>query len=383
MKLNKYIQQLLSEHDMVIVPGFGAFIQEYQAAELSENSDEILPPTKKLTFNPQIKNNDGLLVGFVASNSRGSYFEALQRIEKERDNWLYELDKGQKVVVPKIGTFYYNEQNEISFYSEVERDHSLESFGLEATSLSELIEETEAVQAEETTIETSGTETPNDEPVEPTPEKSPEAEPTTVDPIPETEPKMKEEEAATEEPELVEETSSPITIPVSEEKEEKKKKAGWWWLLIILIPLIGVGIYIIQKDRNAAEPPVADTQTSKAQTTESEPVAFLDTMAIDSLSAAQTDTATMGEVTQLPSMEPVEEVGPKYYLIGGSFKSEENAETFLQQLKEQGFDPFHLGKYGSYYIVGIGTYPSEEQALKARDEFLEKSLGSGIWVLKR
>ena len=73
----------------------------------------------------------------------------------------------------------------------------------------------------------------------------------------------------------------------------------------------------------------------------------------------------------------------KFYLVGGSFKEQENAETYLQTLKEKGFEPFHMGKYGNFFVVGIGKYNTEDEAMAAKDQYLEENPGSGVWILER
>ncbi len=381
---------------MVIVPGFGAFISEYQPAEVDNESDEIKPPSSRLVFNPQIKNNDGLLVGYVAEATRSSHFEALQKIEKERDNMLYQLDKGEKVELIELGTLYHNEKNELVFESLSDKRHSLESFGLEATSLKET--ETEE-SLEEDIVENEPTEEvpPVIPPAEPINEESeleenqPEEE--TSEPSEEQEEpqsdveEVVQDEAPEENEEEKEEEESaaavvpPIEEKTVEEKEEKKRKGGWIWLLVILIPLIAVSVFILIKDKKSG-PPVQKQIISNVPEEKPEPVATIDTTIQDSVVAEDTETVSVTEEFAEAEVA-LEESGPKFYLIGGSFKEEENAETYLQELKAKGYEPFHLGKYGSFYIVGIGTFKTEEEALAAKQDMLDKNPGSGYWVLEK
>ncbi len=371
---------------MVIIPGFGAFIQEYQPAEISEDSDEIKPPSTRLTFNPQIRNNDGLLVGYVADNTRDSHFEALQKIEKERDNWLYKLDKGEKVSLDGIGIFFRNEKGELDFLSEDDQPLSLDSFGLETTSLEEP-EVPEAPEAEETpaepetveeteseeTSETADTEILEDEPADTVETESMEEE------MPEETPQEVTEEHEEVEEKEEEKIPEPAPVVTPEPNEEKKRKGGWWWLLLVLIPLIGVAVFLFMKDKQPAEP--AQT-TPPVETTieEQTPVLTTDSIQSDSMVSVAADSLTI----QVP--EPEKEKlsdSTGFFLIGGSFKAQENADTYLEQLKEQGYEPFHLGKYGNFFIVGIARYKTESEALKGKDEYSEANPGSGVWVLEK
>ncbi len=65
------------------------------------------------------------------------------------------------------------------------------------------------------------------------------------------------------------------------------------------------------------------------------------------------------------------------YLVGGSFKDEENAKTYMEELKEKDFDPFYIGKQGNFYMVGIGKYKTEGQAVRTRDTIWMKDPGLG------
>lgn len=369
---------------MVIIPGFGAFVSEYKPAELNENSDEIKPPSSRLVFNSQIRNNDGLLVGYVAEALRCSHFEALQKIEKERDNILYQLDKGEKVELDELGVLSYNEKNELEFVAEEDKSISLESFGLETTSLkedetesSEIVGDVPAEENEPVQEEPEGGEETMEEPKEEaeTTENKDEEE-TAAAPVAE-EPQTTPEE----EPEEQEEKAPVVSEMAAKPREEKKKKRGWIWLLVILLPLIAVSVFILMKDRGTHTPVSAPPQTV-IEPAEEQPLVVADSTKQDTVQASEQDSLISEEME--PEKPAVTETqGPKYYLIGGSFKEKENAETFMETLRAKGLEPFDLGMYGSYYIIGLGTYNSEDEALEAKKEMLDKNPDSGIWVLKR
>jgi nucleoid DNA-binding protein len=341
VKLGKYIQLLLPEYETVIIPGFGAFVSTYKPAEIDKDSGEIKPPSKAVTFNQKIRNNDGLLVATIAEKEGISHFEALQKIEKEREDMLYRLDKGEKIVLEKIGELQYDEQHNIQFNPIEGENFLLDAFGLEAAS-------------------------PTKEIVE----KNPPSE-------------------GVKEPE-----------PVAEENEDRKKSRGWLWFLLILLPLIFVGIIMIRKDyeENGADKGVDETleityDSSNEPASEAVPDSVQsDTTSVagvaDSAIIAQPDSSVYiaDDSTQLVAEELtdsakfVEPDPSKFYLVAGSFKEKENADKFYADLKSEGFHPFHLGKQGNFYIVGLGEYESERQAFRAQDDFLETHPGSGVWI---
>ena len=48
LELSNYIEYLLAEHDCVIVPDFGGFVNQYRGASFSTDHKEILPPSKNI-----------------------------------------------------------------------------------------------------------------------------------------------------------------------------------------------------------------------------------------------------------------------------------------------------------------------------------------------
>ena len=58
-QITKALQILLKEYEYVIVPDFGGFITQYQPAKLVEDSGFISPPQRIISFNAQLKTDDG------------------------------------------------------------------------------------------------------------------------------------------------------------------------------------------------------------------------------------------------------------------------------------------------------------------------------------
>lgn len=341
MKLEKYISRLLSENETVIVPGFGAFTTKDKPAQFDETSENILPPSKEITFNPEIRNNDGLLVGYIAQQENISHFDALHIIENEREDILYRLDKGEKVELKKVGVFWYSESHELQFEALLRNDLSPESFGLGATSL--------------TGPEFVAEEKPAEKEIVPT--------------------KNEQEEPVQQEPEPDFEPVEEIDPELKRETQEKRKKRSWFWLLLILIPLVGAGIYIAMNQENSStevREPLEIEQNMMPETTVPEETVAIDSLQNDSVEKAEDDSVQAAEIT-----EPGE---PKFYLIAGSFKEQENAEEYMLELKNDNYDPFYLGKKGNFHLIGISTYNSEHAAIVAQDSFLAEHPDSGAWV---
>lgn len=83
MRLNKYILNLLLQHDCVIVPGFGGFVVHSEAAQIDEESGLCYPPRRSVGFNAGLTMNDGLLAQLYMQTLDASYPEALKMIEED------------------------------------------------------------------------------------------------------------------------------------------------------------------------------------------------------------------------------------------------------------------------------------------------------------
>ena len=349
MNLGKYIYQLLREYDTVIVPGMGAFVSAYKPAQFDEAADEIIPPSKAVSFNPSIKTNDGLLVGYVASKEGISTADAFDKLENERENVLLALDKGEKVLLENVGSLFYDARRQVQFEASEGENLLPDAFGLEATSLKEESEgETIPEREEEMKPENQEKENPGEEPAPNIP--APEAAFTGGEGVP------------------------------------KKKGRGWLWFLLLLLPLIGAGIYFLKKDKfYPTEKPENITTIPPADSFRAEEVIAVPP---DSVKKDSLPPSPAGSVTKIPvdSVELVDQENylkpdtTKYYLVSGSFQEKDNAKKHLEQLKEEGYNAFHLGKQGNFYIVGIDVFSNEQAAFDAQYDFLEKNPESGVWV---
>jgi len=68
MQLSKFISELLIEHDCVTVPGLGSFLGNFKSAHYDLENEKFYPPSKQISFNSQIKVNDGLLAKLCLKN---------------------------------------------------------------------------------------------------------------------------------------------------------------------------------------------------------------------------------------------------------------------------------------------------------------------------
>ena len=129
IKVDKHISELLYKHDCVIVPDLGGFVANYASAKINPTQHTFIPPSKKIVFNKNLKNNDGLLVNHVASQEKISYSGALKHVNLFASSVITQLKDGAKVRLDKVGILFLDTERNIQFEPE-STNYLLDSFGL-------------------------------------------------------------------------------------------------------------------------------------------------------------------------------------------------------------------------------------------------------------
>ncbi|MBL7965804.1 MAG: SPOR domain-containing protein [Prolixibacteraceae bacterium] len=76
--------------------------------------------------------------------------------------------------------------------------------------------------------------------------------------------------------------------------------------------------------------------------------------------------------------QPVVEM--KYFIIGGSFRSEENANKYLEQLKQQGYSGKNLGIFKGLHRIAMKGFSTMEEAQKELNSIRYQNPQSGVWI---
>ncbi len=132
MNIEPYIAQLLYRYQCVTVPGFGAFLTEIQSAQLVESSHSFFPPKKIISFNPHIKNNDGLLANHIAQAEKTSYEYVVSAIQYEVLNWKKAIQVNGNFSIKNVGDFSFNADKNLIFTPYDQTNYLTNSFGLSA-----------------------------------------------------------------------------------------------------------------------------------------------------------------------------------------------------------------------------------------------------------
>lgn len=159
MKIEKYISELLYRYQCVGVPGFGAFLCEWQSAQVIVAQNSFVPPKKVISFNSHIKNNDGLLANHIALQEKISYENAVSKIQTQVVFWLEKLENKESLVLENIGEIFSNSENNFVFKPNTAINYLTDSFGLAGFNSPEIARENQ-IQTEITSEVAPQIETP-------------------------------------------------------------------------------------------------------------------------------------------------------------------------------------------------------------------------------
>ena len=129
MKIEKYISSLLYRYQCVTVPGFGAFLTEIKPAYIDADTNAFYPPKKLISFNANLKNNDGLLANHIALQEKISYEQAVIEINIAVNKWQSIL-QSENLTVRNIGHFVFNAEGNIVFTPDTPVNYLTDAFGL-------------------------------------------------------------------------------------------------------------------------------------------------------------------------------------------------------------------------------------------------------------
>jgi nucleoid DNA-binding protein len=130
MQLETYISDLLYRYECVIIPNFGAFLTQFASAKINDETNTFYPPSKVVSFNEQLKKNDGLLVSYIADVEKISYESAIEKVEKVTRELKSNLAQGETILLKNIGKIVLTNEGKISFEPSNSSNYLTQAFGL-------------------------------------------------------------------------------------------------------------------------------------------------------------------------------------------------------------------------------------------------------------
>jgi nucleoid DNA-binding protein len=127
--MNFHIAYLLTKHECVIIPGFGAFVTFIGEKDTIKKAGLLCPPTQSLGFNPEIKHNDGLLANAISKDENISYQKACLQIYQYADFLNYQLAEQKSIQLFWIGKLSLSEEKKIIFTPSLRLSCNANNFG--------------------------------------------------------------------------------------------------------------------------------------------------------------------------------------------------------------------------------------------------------------
>jgi nucleoid DNA-binding protein len=143
--VEKYISELLFEHDCVIIPAFGGFVARNASANYTKTGNVLLPPSKSIVFNKNLSNNDGLLAGYIMQQENASYQQANTIIENFVAHCKQQLETQKRFELLGLGVLYKSIENTVLFEQDTRINHNTYAFGLPAVSAIKIVPEEKLV----------------------------------------------------------------------------------------------------------------------------------------------------------------------------------------------------------------------------------------------
>ena len=132
MMIEKHISALLYRYQCVTVPGLGAFLTEISPAYLDAGTHTFYPPKKLVSFNANVKNNDGLLANHIALQEKISYSDAVVAITVAVGRWKQALNNFDVITLKNLGEMGLNAEGSLVFTPDTPVNYLTEAFGLSA-----------------------------------------------------------------------------------------------------------------------------------------------------------------------------------------------------------------------------------------------------------
>lgn len=349
MNIEKHISELLFEHDCVIVPNFGGFVCNYSPANIHAAKHQFQPPFKKISFNRNLKNNDGLLANQVAQSEGISYADANQFITEYVGRLNAELNSDKRFDLKNIGTFYLGEENTLLFEQDETMNYLPESFGL-STFYSPAIKR---------------------EPIE---------------------------------RKIVKELKDKVIVPSKEKGKivPAKKRTARYLVRIAAVLVIAVLLWVpfqagLLKNINYSSlNPFAAKEAALYDPNDPDALPDVTKEDVSNLLAvaARNDTVRYlnimidGTIPIVVSLQDDKTAVAKtkavrhnanghFHIIGGAFSVAENAEKFVAKLKKLGYDARIIDK--KLHMVSYGSFSTREEALEAMEKI--RALQTDVWLM--
>lgn len=418
--MDKYLQEMLLEMNMIIIPGLGALSMVNRA-------------TGEIMFMPYLKHDDHVLAKHIAAKEGWEENDAVNLIAKYVREIEAKLNIGESYDMYRFGSFKKDNTGDVNFEAWIGESPSV--VNVSTTPLEE-VSDVESVGVIEEQIVSEPIIEKTDEPnIETVEEAVPEpiiiqVEPTEVieeeevqpiitleadsieviEPVSEFEEAEKtateinpiiEKEAIIEEIETIQYTEEdqwkddldlpPINAKIERPKkpiiekaksDKKKRRPAFYILTILLVILIGGSVtvavfydqlrqhlpFVAQETSKVDEKPSAteENKVIKEEEKDVEPKVEEESIIEETLTEVEPKEEIVNSAYIQTSTGRVNPTQP-YHVIAGAFREKSNAERFRDRLRENGNSNSEIiGEFDGLFIVSASSHQSMEEAQNSR-----------------
>jgi nucleoid DNA-binding protein/flagellar basal body-associated protein FliL len=336
--INQYIIRELLLKQEVVLPGFGKFAGKRETAHVDNQT--VNPPRQIVSFIRDTNSFALDLAVLVAAEEKVSEDEAAKAITAFVELANTELENKKKTTFPGIGTVSQTDAGVFAFEQSESATLLADSFGMPPVDLS--------------AIQNSGA----------------------------------KKKVSTE------------TVVV---KKERSFGFIWWILGIAAIVLLAAGLWWLFWEGHANE--YLDLHNTTAQTTTEHTTTivnntttidstFIDTTIVVNTQVANEPAAGVVQPAVEGTLAPVENAEQaestfdnhlqnhrEIYLVIGSFKQQDNAQTLQKNMQSQGYQSELLDGGNGFVRVTIGKFPTTDAAMVVYKKFTDAHPNDDIWAL--
>ena len=252
--LSRILKELVTDHDMVGLPGIGTFVTEVVPASFSDKGYTINPPYRRLSF-VQGRVEDKLLIDFYSESNEVDVEVAEAYITQFLHEMKQVLKERKIILLPGLGRLRATKENNFFFVPEEDLDIYPDGFALKPVSLKNIQREMEPVhipvsfaEAVQSLMEKKKAEPQPEAEQESQPQAEPQPE---AEPEPESQPQAEvQPEPQLEQPEL---EADPEQVPEAQAEPEPKLRRELVPLDPEQVPYSGADIPLDPREINEAQ----------------------------------------------------------------------------------------------------------------------------------
>ncbi len=327
------IENLLLEHNCVIIPNFGGFVMNVRDFEFDSETELIHPRSKWIAFNERLKSDDGLLAMAISKEKQLTQKKAFEIIANFSFLLKKELVANDTLIFGQIGNFTFTKDQKLLFEPNQDFNYDLEQFGL-------------------FTVSTG----------------------------------LKVKPVLNENPVLysLQDQETITQVEIKKEVKDKKKISAKFYVYLLCAFLVGgAGAYILTEPNskfvNSSFSPF--TIRIKKEKVVVQPSSNHFNLKTTKIKVINNDSTKVEIKNTLSSQQIVSNI----FLVAASFKTLEKAEIAVLELRLKGFEKVELLPKlvdENFYRISVGRLETMDAAYREAD-IIKKSKSIDIWVYKR